>query len=31
MTDHVTTEQDQGVLIVRLKRADKKNALTADM
>jgi enoyl-CoA hydratase/carnithine racemase len=31
MTDHVTTEQDQGVLIVRLQRAEKKNALTADM
>ena len=31
MTEHVTTEQDQGVLIVRLNRADKKNALTADM
>lgn len=31
MTDHVTTERDQGVLIVRLQRAEKKNALTADM
>jgi enoyl-CoA hydratase/carnithine racemase len=31
MTDHVTTEQDQGVLIVRLNRAAKKNALTGEM
>jgi enoyl-CoA hydratase/carnithine racemase len=31
MTDHITTEQDQGVLIVRLNRAAKKNALTGEM
>jgi enoyl-CoA hydratase/carnithine racemase len=31
MTNHVTTELDQGVLIVSLERAEKKNALTADM
>ncbi len=31
MLNHVTTEVDRGVLIVRLNRADKKNAITAAM
>jgi enoyl-CoA hydratase/carnithine racemase len=31
MTQHVTTEMDHGVLIVRLKRVEKMNALTMRM
>lgn len=31
MNDHVLTELDQGVLVVRLNRIDKKNALTSEM
>ena len=31
MTDHVITELDSGVLIVRMNRPEKKNALTVDM
>lgn len=31
MTEFIVTERDQGVLIIRLDRADKKNALTAAM
>lgn len=31
MTSHVLTEVDSGVLIVRLNRAEKKNALTSEM
>ena len=31
MSNRILTERDQGVLIVRMNRADKKNALTSDM
>jgi enoyl-CoA hydratase/carnithine racemase len=31
MTEFILTEQDNGVLIIRLNRADKKNALTRGM
>ena len=31
MTDFILTEQDNGVLIVRLHRSEKKNALTTAM
>lgn len=31
MSNRILTERDKGVLIVRMNRADKKNALTSDM